>query len=622
MKNRIINYKLIIGILTCLSFPNLIFSNTIQIEKLLDDFENNAFDARERYSGEITVEGIVEKIDYDFEGDLYISLGKDEIFAINTLSIYGLDNKRISYINKKDRVIISGELGYTEMFGIQMKNSKFRSDLKEIKIIEANSSFENPVDISKLVEEKEANIYRALQIYGKRNFFTGKLVKLTSEESFLSNKNKSVLEVVSNSNSDSIEVELNNENIANQLGVGDQLIFSGVFDKSGRISEVQIESELITKEVQVRSSSLENPLTVDEIIEEFSKNEILANKMFDGNQYIVGTVGSVEEGFEFDNKFNKITKNYLILSGNGFFKQSHVHFNNQFNMNSLVPESEIIISGKIKEFNGIYFDVEEAKFEKGRLLENLEKITSSLDKPINAGEIVNQYEVNASNARSKFVGKIYVEGYVKNITEEYISLTGTNDSFDLDILYVYVSNKNQLIHLDKEEKLILSGFLGEEEFLGVSLQDSSIENGFSEKSIQVISTTMSDPINAEEVVDLFENNPLRARYQLPEKIFVIGFSDGVKEEILSEGTDYFLQFKGTRDAFDLDYLFVSFSDENQYKNIEKGKQLIVTGNLGTVEFLGVTLDNAVLEKEFWGKNIYPECVNFCGDREAEVLSML
>ncbi|MGA0192376.1 MAG: hypothetical protein ACO3LW_16350, partial [bacterium] len=120
----------------------------------------------------------------------------------------------------------------------------------------------------------------------------------------------------------------------------------------------------------------------------------------------------------------------------------------------------------------------------------------------------------------------------------------------------------------------------------------------SEKSIQVISTTMSDPINAEEVVDLFENNPLRARYQLPEKIFVIGFSDGVKEEILSEGTDYFLQFKGTRDAFDLDYLFVSFSDENQYKNIEKGKQLIVTGNLGTVEFLGVTLDNAVLEKEF------------------------
>jgi hypothetical protein len=29
-----------------------------------------------------------------------------------------------------------------------------------------------------------------------------------------------------------------------------------------------------------------------------------------------------------------------------------------------------------------------------------------------------------------------------------------------------------------------------------------------------------------------------------------------------------------------------------------------------------------LEKEFWGKNIYPECVNFCGDREAEVLSML
>jgi len=193
MKNRIINYKLIIGILTCLSFPNLIFSNTIQIEKLLDDFENNAFDARERYSGEITVEGIVEKIDYDFEGDLYISLGKDEIFAINTLSIYGLDNKRISYINKKDRVIISGELGYTEMFGIQMKNSKFRSDLKEIKIIEANSSFENPVDISKLVEEKESNIYRALKIYEVRNFFTGKLVKLTSEESFLSNKNKSVL---------------------------------------------------------------------------------------------------------------------------------------------------------------------------------------------------------------------------------------------------------------------------------------------------------------------------------------------------------------------------------------------------------------------------------------------
>ena len=79
-------------------------------------------------------------------------------------------------------------------------------------------------------------------------------------------------------------------------------------------------------------------------------------------------------------------------------------------------------------------------------------------------------------------------------------------------------------------------------------------------------------------------------------IFTTGFSDGVHEHTLSDSTSFYLKFKGTTDALDLDYLYVSFINKNQYSKIKIGQKLLLKGILGEVELLGVSLNESALIK--------------------------
>ena len=78
----------------------------------------------------------------------------------------------------------------------------------------------------------------------------------------------------------------------------------------------------------------------------------------------------------------------------------------------------------------------------------------------------------------------------------------------------------------------------------------------------------------------------------PGRIFVSGFSDGVKEVTGSEGTNFYLQLKGTKDLFDLDYVYIELKDNKQYGNIKKGQPIIASGKLGEVRFLGAALKDS------------------------------
>ena len=111
-----------------------------------------------------------------------------------------------------------------------------------------------------------------------------------------------------------------------------------------------------------------------------------------------------------------------------------------------------------------------------------------------------------------------------------------------------------------------------------------------------IITTSKKPINAEKLVDMFEENPIRTRKKLDGVIFTTGFSDGVHEHTLSDSTSFYLKFKGTTDALDLDYLYVSFINKNQYSKIKIGQKLLLKGILGEVELLGVSLNESALIK--------------------------
>ena len=92
-----------------------------------------------------------------------------------------------------------------------------------------------------------------------------------------------------------------------------------------------------------------------------------------------------------------------------------------------------------------------------------------------------------------------------------------------------------------------------------------MEGKFNQGKIPKITSSLNNPINAEKLIDDFEENTARARLMYPGRIFVTGFSDGVKEHTGSEGTSFYLQLKGTKDdPFDMDYLYI---EKKFYYNI-------------------------------------------------------
>ena len=56
-------------------------AETVNIEKLFKDFEENAFDAREKYSLKFSIEGYVKNITTDINEKIYLSVGEEGIFS-------------------------------------------------------------------------------------------------------------------------------------------------------------------------------------------------------------------------------------------------------------------------------------------------------------------------------------------------------------------------------------------------------------------------------------------------------------------------------------------------------------------------------------------------------------
>ena len=299
---------------------------------------------------------------------------------------------------------------------------------------------------------------------------------------------------------------------------------------------------------------------------------------------------------KYDKNFNEIKYSYLSLSGDGFMSSASIYFDDTTIYDKLIKNKTIIVSGVIDEFNGYGFNVMNSKLESGVISSGISKISSNLEKPLNVKEVVDLYEYNSKHASIKYEGKLFLEGYIHTISENHFTLKGTEDAFDLDLLYVNINDENILIHLNKTEKHIVSGKIGEGEFLGLNLIDAKLESRLKSNELEKYKTSKDNPINAEKLVDYFENNPLRTRIVFNDSIFIEGYSDGVHEHLFSENVSFYLKLKGTTNSLDLDYLYVSFKDNNQYSQLSKGDKIVVKGLLGEVELLGVALKESILVK--------------------------
>jgi len=572
-------------------------AETVNIEKVFKDFEENAFDAREKYSSIFSIEGYVKNITTDINEKIYLSVGEEDIFSFETLSVYGIDKNKLIHLNKGDKIIVNGKLGVTEMLGMEFKESKIISKITMNQYSAKLSEKTKPFNISVIVKEYENNFLRSKIFFPGNIFVSGNSGNLSIDEDIFSDKKNYVLELHDKINEDSmIKIVFDSPTIVETISAGTPLIISGKLDKKNNLIEPKIENKFKINKIEVTKSSINNPLNIDEIIKQFNKNAPNAKKMYTGRVFISGKVDSVNEGTKYDKNFNEIKFSYLSLSGDGFMSSASINFDDTTVYDKLIKGKNIIISGKIDEFNGLSFSVLNSKYESGELSKGVEKIISTKETPLNVKDVVNLFESNSKQARIKYSGKLFLEGYINSISENYFTMKGTEGAMDLDLLYVNINEENILVNLNKMEKHIVSGKIGEGELLGLNLIDAHFESKINKNNLDNYQSNKSNPINAEQLVDNFENNPLRTRKIFNGLLFIEGFSDGVHEHLFSENVSFYLKLKGTTNTFDLDYVYVSFKDKNQYSQLSKDDKIIVKGVLGEVEFLGVALNEAILIK--------------------------
>ena len=584
-----------INIVITIFYNAIAIASPIQIENLLKDFEENAFDARKKYASTISIEGYIKNITSD-DDNYYLALGTDSLFSFETLSVYGLDENILINLNKDDKITVKGKLGYTELLGIQFKEAKIVSKYKKNKYLKKTSTKKNPFNVTDIVKEHENNPIRSKVLFSGKIFVFGKSGSMSVDEDLFSEKKYYLLDLEDNNDEENIvQIDLGSKELSESIGQGLPLIFSGVLDNT-KLLETKLESKIKKIKVDTVNSSVTKPLKIDEILKQYGKNPSNAEKMYSGIVYISGKVGSVDESSKYDDDFNEIKFSYLSLSGDGFMVSANIYFEDTNIYDKLTKDTNLIISGVIEEFTAYGFNVINAKLESGKLGSGVSKISSSINKPLNLKDIVNLYESNSKQARIKYSGELFIKGYINSISEDGFSMKGTDSIMDLDLLYINIRDEKILINLDSMEEHIVSGKIGEGEFLGLNLIDAKIVSKIKLKNMDRIITTSKKPINAEKLVDMFEHNPIRTRKILDGVIFTTGFSDGVHEHTLSDSTSFFLKFKGTTDTFDLDYLYVSFLNKNQYSKIKIGQKLLLKGKLGDVEFLGVSLNESALIK--------------------------
>ena len=95
-------------ILTNIFCSNLIFSKDIFVGDILKSFSDNAFDARKKYSGLITINGFILSISDTFLDYTYVSIGTEETFSMEGIVLRNISDKVILNLNKGDKITVNG----------------------------------------------------------------------------------------------------------------------------------------------------------------------------------------------------------------------------------------------------------------------------------------------------------------------------------------------------------------------------------------------------------------------------------------------------------------------------------------------------------------------------------
>ena len=95
-------------ILTNMFCSNLIFSKDIFVGDILKSFSDNAFDARKKYSGLITINGFILSISDTFLDYTYVSIGTEETFSMEGIVLRNISDKVILNLNKGDKITVNG----------------------------------------------------------------------------------------------------------------------------------------------------------------------------------------------------------------------------------------------------------------------------------------------------------------------------------------------------------------------------------------------------------------------------------------------------------------------------------------------------------------------------------
>ena len=92
-------------------------TGTISAVKLVEEFNNNAVGATQKYSGlDLVVEGKVTAIDYDFFGNPYVSVGSGGLLEIQTVWCMVSDVSEVSGFSVGDKVTVEGTFSEWNMF--------------------------------------------------------------------------------------------------------------------------------------------------------------------------------------------------------------------------------------------------------------------------------------------------------------------------------------------------------------------------------------------------------------------------------------------------------------------------------------------------------------------------
>ena len=97
-------------------------TRTISAVDLVEEFNNNAVTATQKYSGlDLVIEGEVTAIDYDFMGKPYVSVGSGDIFEMSTVWFMVSDVSDVGGLSVGDKVTVERSFSEWDMIDVILK---------------------------------------------------------------------------------------------------------------------------------------------------------------------------------------------------------------------------------------------------------------------------------------------------------------------------------------------------------------------------------------------------------------------------------------------------------------------------------------------------------------------